>query len=174
MDTDNMRNAKDIANMENDIATAQYNNAEDDVKKAADDLRKANQKIVDLKISKNDAGMELGKAQFNLRQAMNNLLVAQSAKEQSDKSIAIATAQMKERDTGPRTYIFSGCEVLGYPSYSGSEMVEKVEDDKVLLMSGHYLLYGGCTKKADIKKGDLVNFEGYWKNGCIHGIQLSK
>ena len=57
MDTDNMRNAKDIANMENDIATAQYNNAEDDVKKAADDLRKANQKIVDLKISKNDAGM---------------------------------------------------------------------------------------------------------------------
>ena len=71
-------------------------------------------------MSKDNAGKELGKAQFNLNQAMNNLLVAQSAKEQSDKNIAMATAQMKHRDTGPRTYIFSGCDVQGYPSYSGS------------------------------------------------------
>ena len=52
---------------------------------------------------------------------------------------------MKERETGPRTYIFSGCDVLGYPSYSGSDMVEEIEDGKALLRSGQYLLFGGCT-----------------------------
>lgn len=168
-----MKNEKDIAAMENDIATSQFHNAEDDVKKAADALKKANQKIVDLRVSKDNAGKELGKAQFNLNQAMNNLLVAQAAKEQSDKNIAMATAQLKHRDTEPRTYIFSGCDIQGYPSYSGSQLVESIEDGKVLLRSGHYLLYGGCTDKGKLKKGDLVNFEGYWKNGCIHGVKLS-
>ena len=62
MDTENMKNEKDIAAMENDIATSQFHNAEDDVKKAADALKKANQKIVDLRVSKDNAGKELGKA----------------------------------------------------------------------------------------------------------------
>ena len=109
MDVDNLMNQKDIANMENDIATSQFNSAMDDAEKASDDLKKANQEVFDLKAMKDQAGVELGKAKFNLNQAMNNLLVAQAAKEQSDKAIAIATAQMKERDTAPRTYIFSGC-----------------------------------------------------------------
>ena len=120
------------------------------------------------------AGNELGKANFNLNQAMNNLLVAQSAKEQADRNIAIMTAQSVERDTGNRTYIFSGCEALNYPSYSGSSQVESVEEGKALLTSGRTLLFGQCTQKGDIKVGDLVYFDGYWKDGCIHGLKLER
>lgn len=52
--------------------------------------------------------------------------------------------------------------------------MERIEEGKAVLTSGHHLLFGGCTEKGDIKKGDLVHFEGYWKDGSIHGIRLSK
>ena len=54
---------------------------------------------------------------------MNNLLVAQAAKEQADKAMAIASTQLKSRDYSPKTYIFSGCEAFNYPTYSGSAVV---------------------------------------------------
>ena len=116
----------------------------------------------------------MGRANFNLNQAMNNLLVAQAAKEQSDKNIAIATAQSVQRDNGNKTYIFSGCEAFNYPSYSGSSQVESMEEGRVLLTSGRYILLGECTQKEEISVGDLIYFEGYWKDGCIHGQKVEK
>jgi len=106
---------------------------------------------------------------------MNKLLVAQAAKEASDKAVAIASAQLKEGQLdGFSTYVFGGCEQAGYPSYAGSARVDKVQSDKAWLDNGHYILFGDCTQKGSISEGDLVTFEGYLKNGCIHGLKLTK
>jgi hypothetical protein len=173
-DIDNLFNNKDIANMQNDIATSQFHAKEDIASNAAQELRKVNQEVFDLRASKAAAGDDLGIANFNLRQATNSILVAQAAKEQADKAVAIVTAQLKQQDANPKTYIFSGCEAFSYPSYSGSATVSEVGDGQAVLNSGHTIVYGACTLKTDFKKGDLVQFDGYWKDGCIHGIKLSK
>jgi len=63
----------------------------------------------------------LGGAQFNLTQAMNQLLVAQAAKAQSDKNLAIISSDAaNSASTGNSTYIFGGCDRGSYPSFSGT------------------------------------------------------
>lgn len=42
------------------------------------------------------------------------------------------------------------------------------------LASGHTLLYGNCSKKVQVAKGDLINFVGYLKEGVIHALSVSK
>jgi len=89
----NAHNAKDIANMENDIANSDYRNKEDASYKAMNDLKKTNQDVTDTRDDLNEAATILGAAKFNLTQAMNQLLVAQAVKAQADKNIAILSTQ---------------------------------------------------------------------------------
>lgn len=66
--------------------------------------------------------------------------------------MAIASAQLSQGQfEGSSTYIFGGCDQAGYPSYSGSSRVGKIENGKALLDNGHYLLFGGCTEKGQFK-----------------------
>lgn len=55
--------------------------------------------VSDLQAQKQDAKSQLGAAQFNLTAAMNNLFVAQAAKEQADKSITLLSLQNKQTIT---------------------------------------------------------------------------
>lgn len=89
---------------------------------------------------------------------MNNLLVAQAAKEQADKALALASAEAVRRDTGEKTYIFSGCEAGAYPSYAGSARIAKVEEGKAYLDNGQVILYGGCTTMSPLKEGEVIQF----------------
>lgn len=68
----------------------------------------------------------MGIAKFNLNQATNNLLVAQAAKEQADKALALATAEASVIPEGNSTYIFSGCDIGAYPTYAGSARLIKL------------------------------------------------
>lgn len=125
-DIENLKTDKDIANMENDIATSQYHAKQAASDKALGDLKKASQELLSLRMDKQDAETNLGAAKFNLTQAVNRLLVAQAAKEQADKSLAIASAEAVRRPEGNSTYIFSGCQIGGYPSYAGSAVVQQI------------------------------------------------
>ena len=56
-------------------------------------LEKANAVVNDLRSEDGFAKTQLGVANFNLEQALNNLYVAQAAKEAADKAVAIAFSQ---------------------------------------------------------------------------------
>jgi hypothetical protein len=169
-----MKTDRDIANMENDIAVSQLHTKQSILDKAQDDLKNANGKVVDLRALKNDAKNNLGVANFNLLQAMNSLLVAQAAKEQADKALALASAEAVKRDTGNNTYIFSGCEIGAYPTFAGSARISKVYEGRAVLDNGQVILYGACTQMEPLKEGEVVQFDGYYRSGCIHGVSLSK
>lgn len=142
----NAHNAKDIANMENDIALADYRNKQDTSNKTMLILKKANQDVTDTRDDLNDAAANLGAAKFNLAQAMNQLLVAQAAKAQSDKNMAIISSQLASPLEKVSTYIFGGCEKGLYPSFSGTIPVKDIVSNGAVLASGHTLIYGNCSK----------------------------
>ena len=39
---------------------------------------------------------------------------------------------------------------------------------------GHILVYGNCSKTVYLAEGDTVKFEGYLKDGIIHGLSISQ
>ncbi len=142
----NAHNAKDIANLENDIANSEYNNKEDTSYKAMNNLKKANQDVIDIRDELNNAAASLGAAKFNLTQAMNELIVAQAAKAQADKNMAILSTHSAAPLEPFSTYIFGGCDRGIYPSFSGSMAVKEVVINGAVLASGHRLVYGNCSK----------------------------
>jgi hypothetical protein len=104
---------------------------------------------------------------------MNQLLVAQAAKAQSDKNMAIMSSYaVNSMEKGSSTYIFAGCDKRNYPSFSGTLIVSEILTQGARLTSGHTLVYGNCTKGVQISKGDLIKFDGYLKDGMIHGISI--
>ncbi len=124
----------------------------------------------------NNAFIYLGQAKFNLTQAMNKLLVAQAVKAQADKALAIVSSQLNklQSSTTNSTFVFEGCQKGAYPSFSGSLVVSELVPNGFKLASGHTLLYGNCTKIVQVKKGDLINFDGYLKGGVIQALSFSK
>lgn len=161
--------------MENDIASSDYHAKEAASNKALIGLKNANQNVSDIRDDLSEAAAQLGAAKFNLTQAMNQLLVAQAAKAQSDKNIAIMSSYaVNSQSNGTSTYIFGGCDKANYPSFSGTLAVNEVLSYGVRLASGHTLIYGNCSKTVQVSKGDMVKFDGYLKGGIIHGLSVSK
>jgi hypothetical protein len=154
----NAHNAKDIANMENDIATSDYKTKEDATNKAILNLKKVNQDVTDTRDVLNDAAENLGAAKFNLTQALNQLLVAQAAKAASDRNLALMSNQSIAPLQAVSTYIFGGCDKGAYPNFSGTLPVKDLVNNGVILGSGHLLIYGNCSKTVELIKGDNINF----------------
>ena len=82
---------------------------------------------------------------------MNQLLIAQAAKAETDKAITLITAQISTKSNNDSTtYMFGGCEKGSYPSFSGSLTVNELIPNGMKLSSGHTLLYGNCTKSIKV------------------------
>ena len=82
---------------------------------------------------------------------MNQLLVAQAAKAEADKAMALITVQLSSKSiNNSTTYIFGGCEKGAYPSFSGSLSVTELIPNGMVMASGHTLLYGKCTKSVKV------------------------
>jgi hypothetical protein len=105
---------------------------------------------------------------------MNQLYVAQAAKEQSDKALLLASAQSSQLPSGTSTYIFSGCDIGNYPPIFGTASITQSSSSGYQLSSGFALLYGNCTQARSLSIGDTVNFQGYLRNGSIHGVKIDK
>lgn len=142
--------------------------------KALDD---ANNAVRDIRNQFTDAKVSLGTAKFNLNQALNNLYVAQAAKEAADKATAIAYAQgvastdiLKDKST----YIFSGCLNQVYPAISGTVSVISLISSGCLLSSGHILTWGDCTTKDNVNIGDIIYYEGSIVGGSISASVIIK
>jgi hypothetical protein len=103
------------------------------------------------------------------------LLIAQAAKAESDKVMALISTQLSTNSTNNTTNLmFGGCERGAYPSFSGSLVVTEIILNGAVLASGHTLIYGECTKSVKFEKGDLINFVGYIKDGVISSLLITK
>lgn len=102
---------------------------------------------------------------------MNNLFVAQAAKEQADKQLLLASAQSVQL----ASLTFAGCNQGNYPSMFGTATILVAGNSAFKLDSGYSVLIGGCTtkRKGDYTNGTVIVFEGYLKGGAIHAIRLS-
>jgi hypothetical protein len=110
-----------------------------------------------------------------MTRALNNLYVAQAAKEQSDKSLLIASVQGSQLPTGISTSIFSGCDIGNYPSIFGTASIRNTSASGYTLNSGYNLLFGSCSQTyGNFTVGDTISFAGYLRNGFIHGIKINK
>jgi len=126
-------------------------------------LADANHLVNEIRGDFNNAKIALGTAKFSLTQALNNLFVAQAAKEAADKATAIAFAQgtssldiLKDKST----YVFNGCLNQVYPTISGTVSVINLIQGGAQLSSGHVLTWGDCTTKDNINIGDVIYYEG--------------
>ena len=176
LDVDNAHIVREEAELENDHATSNLHKADKQVEKALDNLVKADGDVNFLRGRAGDAAKYLGAAKFDLTQAMNRLIVAQAAKEQSDKAMAILSAQEASLSIleGESTYIFSTCEAGPYPSMVGSARVVAASAHGYRLDSGYTLIFGACSRQVACEVGDVVTYDGYLKDGFIHGIEISK
>jgi hypothetical protein len=116
-------NDRGIAALQNDIATSAYNTASSNLNKTLQDLQAANATVFMLQQSLSDAKKAVGQAQFTLTQAMNSLYVAQAAKEQSDKQLLIASAQIVQLPVSLTPSLFAGCDIGNYPSMFGTATI---------------------------------------------------
>jgi hypothetical protein len=108
---------------------------------------------------------------------LNNLYVAQAAKEASDKAIAIAYAQgasSMDIFKGESTYVFNGCLNQVFPSIAGTVSVTKLIPNGAQLSSGHVLTWGECTTKEDINIGDVIYYSGNIVGNCISASSIEK
>ena len=96
---------------------------------------------------KDEAKRNLGEAQFNLTQAMNNLFVAQAAKAQADKAILTVSAQSAQLPPSSSASLFSGCDGGSYPLISGSACITSISEKAFSLSSGYVILFGDCSKR---------------------------
>lgn len=171
------QNAVNIVNQLNDRAQSGLTASQNSYVKAYSALNNANTVVSQLQESLNDASDQLGVAKFNLQQANNNLFVAQARKEQADKATEIVRAQSSAlpADDSTSTYIFAGCEQQAYPSIGGSALINDANKYGYKLSSGHALVFGGCTKgDVSVRKGDVITYNGYIKNGYVHCTSYQK
>ncbi len=118
-------------------------------------------------------GGDLGAANFNLTQALNNLYVAQAAKAAADKASQIAFAygasSLDLLTKGSSSYVFQGCNHQVYPSITGTVAVSSLISSGAVLNSGHILTWGDCTDKTQlVSTGSIVTFTGTFSNGVIN------
>jgi chromosome segregation ATPase len=171
------QNAVNVVNQLNDNAQSGLTAAQNVYVKAYSALNNANTLVSQIQESLNDAADQLGVSKFNLQQANNNLFVAQARKEQADKATEIVRVQSSAlpADDSTSTYIFAGCEQQAYPSIGGSAQINDSNKYGYQLSSGHTLVFGGCTKADNsVRKGDLITYYGYIKNGYVHCTSYSK
>ena len=166
-----------LINQLNDNAQAALTNSQNVYTRAYSALNSANTLVSQLQGQLGDASDQLGVAKFNLQQAMNNLFVAQARKEQADKATAIVQAQSSSlpANDSTSTYIFSGCDQQAYPSIAGSALINDSNKVGYQLSSGNTLVFGDCTQKdASVKKGDIISYNGYLKDGYVQCISYQK
>lgn len=176
------KNAVELANQANDAAQTGFNNADAAVADTTHKLKDANDAAAHLLELVNAAKTELGTAKFNLQQALNQLYVAQSAKEAADKATALAEAQgglaLTQQTTGNSTFIlpFAGCSASTYPSITGTDTVASinVKTGVATLGSGKTLQTGACTTGDKIKVGIKVYYSGHLVNGCIQAATVQQ
>lgn len=172
----NARNNVELANQANDDALTNLNVADSALTAAQHNLEDANALVAKIRGQLDSSKTELGTANFNLVQALNNLYVAQAAKAASDKAISLAFAEGAASLNlleGNSTYIFKGCVNQVYPEISGTVAVSTLIASGAKLNSGHILTWGDCTEKTHVvKEGDVVTFTGYIINGVISATQV--
>ena len=171
------RNAVNLVNQLNDNAQAALTTSQNVYTRAYSALNNANSLVSHLQGQLGDASDQLGVAKFNLQQAMNNLFVAQARKEQADKATAIVRAQSSRlpAEDSTSTYIFSGCNQLAYPTISGSALISEANKVGYQLSSGNTLVFGDCTQRdVSVRRGDIISYSGYLKDGYVHCISYSK
>lgn len=172
-------NAVGLATQANDDAQTGFNVADAEYKAAIHNVKDSNAEAVHLSDQTLAAKSDLGVAQFNLQQALNQLYVAQAAKEAADKATAIAQAQgvtsLSIQTTGSSTFIFAGCTAGAYPTVSGTaRVVSKASMGSYMISSGHTLVSGDCTVKAPFSVGDTITYSGYFVDGVVNGQTISK
>jgi hypothetical protein len=86
--------------------------------------------------------------------ALNELSVAQAAKEETDK----LSARAKMYGIPSDSVQFSGCSQPAYPSFSGASLVKNIEGNRISLTSGQTILIGDCTEGKGYAEGDLLQF----------------
>jgi multidrug efflux pump subunit AcrA (membrane-fusion protein) len=174
----NAHNNVDLATQANDDAITQLKVADAALAAAQHELEDANKAVADLRASYTGVKNDLGVANFNLQQALNNLFVAQAAKAAADKAVELAYAQgvaSLDVTNGNSTYVFNGCVEQIYPTISGTVPVGALITSGARLNSGHILTWGDCTQKtAIILEGDVVTFTGTIKDGVISATQITK
>lgn len=171
------QNAVNIVNQLNDNAQSSLTASQNVYVKAYSALNNANNVVSKLQENLNDASDQLGVAKFNLQQANNNLFVAQARKEQADKATEIVRLQSSTlpAEDSTSTYIFAGCEQQAYPTIGGSAFINDANKYGYQLSSGHALVFGGCTKRdVSVKKGDVITYRGYIRNGYVHCTSYHK
>lgn len=171
------RNAVNLVNQINDNAQAALTTSQNVYTRSYSALNNANALVSHLQEELGDASDQLGVAKFNLQQAMNNLFVAQARKEQADKATAIVRAQSSRlpAENSTSTYIFSGCNQQAYPTIAGSALISEANRVGYQLSSGNTLVFGDCTQRdVSVKKGDIISYNGYLKDGYVHCISYSK
>ena len=130
-----------------------------------------------LKESIAEAKSNLGVANFNLQQALNNLFVAQAAKAAADKAVSLAYAQgVDSLDIleGESTYVFRGCNEQVYPEISGTVAVSTLITSGARLNSGQILKWSDCTEMDLIDVNDVVVFVGTIDKGVISAKSVKK
>lgn len=105
------------------------------------------------------------------------MFVAQSGKEQADKATAIVRTQSSilPAADSQSTYIFGGCVQNAYPTIAGSARIDRSNKLGYSLSSGNTLLFGDCTTRdLTCRDGDIINYEGYIKDGYVHAVYYKK
>lgn len=170
----NAKNAVTIINQANDDALAALTMAQRNYELAYSALDNANRLVSKVRAELAVADNKLGVAKFNLLQALNNLYVAQARKEQADKSTNIVRMQTATLPEEESTHIFAGCIQQAYPTISGTAVISKANGQGYSLNSGNVLVFGDCTQKEVVVVGDLIEYEGYIKEGYVHAVSYKK
>ena len=170
----NAKNALVVVSQANDDAVAALNMAQRTYELAYSALDNANILVSKTRAELAVADNKLGVAKFNLLQALNNLYVAQARKEQADKSTNIVRMQTATLPEEESTHIFAGCVQNAYPTISGSALVSETNGSGYALNSGNVLVFGDCTQKELVVVGDLIEYEGYIKDGYVHAVSYKK
>lgn len=104
--------------------------------------------------------------------AMNKLYVAQSAKAEADKAIAIVLTQSVILPTNSASQ-FAGCDQKAYPMICGSAQITRSSNYGLILSTGDTLLFGSCTSIVNILAvGNFITYNGYLRNGYVQAISI--
>ena len=166
------RATDDLAKAKNDLSLAQqaYDQADHQLKEAtiqlasAEAARQAALRVLqDATAANQKATTNLGAAQWNLNQAIAALNVANAAKDAADRTSALVIANGAPQSSVKvdSSASFSNCKSTDLPRYSGSVKVTEVYTDRAILATGNTILFGSCTKGAEvILKGVTINISG--------------
>jgi hypothetical protein len=162
----------DLTKAKNDLSLASqaWDQADHQLKEAtiqlanAEAARQAALKVLqDATAANQKATTALGAAEWNLNQAVAALNVANAAKDAADRTSAlvIANGVPQANNQVDVKAVFSSCQNVDLPRYSGSVRVLKVYTDRALLVTGNTILFGSCTAgRQTIQAGSTVSIWG--------------